>query len=163
MAFCVDETEQVRDDSDFVFFNQTATPEGAASLSVDGPAEQTVHLDLERIPADVARIVIAAAVSAGRTFGEVGAIELTARPAGGHALVAATLDAATSEQTLVRRSTAEEACGASAWSGRATTSDLTPWRTGTVSTSRTRFPVRRGGARAVPYAARPGRVRLRRR
>jgi DNA polymerase-3 subunit epsilon len=101
VAFCVDEDEQVRDDADFVFFNQPATPEGAVSLGVDGPAEQTIYVDLERLPADVERIVIAAAVSSGSTFGAVGPIELAVRPAGGEALVTATLDAATSEQTLV--------------------------------------------------------------
>lgn len=101
VAFLVDNDEKVGDDSDFVFYNQI---EGAgARLSADGPNEQSILIDLVELPSYCSRIVIAAAIDGdGVTFGDVGAIELTATPgAEGGVGARSTLDAATEERTML--------------------------------------------------------------
>lgn len=100
VAFLLDDEERVAGDEDFVFFNQPNAL--GAQLSADGPNEQAVTLRLDALPDHCRRIVIAAAIDGDAiTFGEVGAIELDATPGLQAATVArATLDAATTEQTL---------------------------------------------------------------
>ncbi|WP_278262243.1 exonuclease domain-containing protein [Nocardia sp. AG03] len=101
VAFLVDETEKVADSSDFVFYNQ---PEAlGARLSEDGPNEQAITIALDELPEHCRRIVFAAALDGtGRTFGDVGAVELeiATGPESSTAL-RATLDAATTERTLL--------------------------------------------------------------
>ncbi|MCK9878686.1 DEDDh family exonuclease [Frankia sp. Ag45/Mut15] len=100
VAFLVGEDEQVASDEDFVFYNQPSAGE-AVRLMVEGPAEQTVALDLSAVPGDVSRIVIAATLDGARTFGDVGPVEMSAVAPDGDTVLRATLDAATTERTMV--------------------------------------------------------------
>ncbi|WP_226930915.1 TerD family protein [Parafrankia sp. CH37] len=101
VAFLVGVNELVGDDDDFVFFNQPHTDDGAASLSVDGPSEQAITLDLMTLPSSVHRVVVAAALGDGRTFGDIGPVNVAARTPDGQPWLHATLDAATTERTMV--------------------------------------------------------------
>ncbi|MBL7494722.1 TerD family protein [Frankia nepalensis] len=100
VAFLVGEDEQVAGDEDFVFYNQPSAGE-AVRLMVEGPAEQTVVIDLTAVPGDVSRIVVAAALDGARTFGDVGPIEIAAAAPDGDTVLRATLDAGTTERTMV--------------------------------------------------------------
>lgn len=100
VAFLIDDDELVGDDADFVFYNQIAG--AGARLSADGPNEQSILVDLVELPSYCKRIVIAAAIDGDVTFGDVGAIELTATPGLEGAIGArSTLDAATEERTML--------------------------------------------------------------
>lgn len=101
VAFLVDGQDRVAGDSDFVFYNQPETR--GARLTVDGPSEQAVSVDLEDLPGHCRRIVIAAALAdPERRFGDVGAIEIEVEPRPQAGVFArATLDAATEERTLL--------------------------------------------------------------
>lgn len=101
VAFLVDDNHMVTTDEDFVFYNQPETP--GARLTLDGPTEQSLDLDLESLPTHCRRIVLAAALhSETLTFAHLGPIELEADPGPESGPFArATLDAATEERTLV--------------------------------------------------------------
>ncbi|MFF3346645.1 TerD family protein [Streptomyces sp. NPDC002779] len=102
VAFTVDAHEQVPGDEDFVFYGAPEHPDGTVRLATDGPTEQAVTVDLERLPLEIRRVVIAAAIDGAATFADVGAIEITATCGIGAApTVRATLDAATTERTMV--------------------------------------------------------------
>ncbi|MEE1828011.1 DEDDh family exonuclease [Streptomyces sp. BE20] len=102
VAFALDEEEQVASDEDFVFYGAPESPDGTVRLAFDGPQEQGVTVDVGPLASSVRRIVIAAAIDGAATFGDVGAVEIAlaggtrARP-----IVRATLDAATTERTLL--------------------------------------------------------------
>jgi DNA polymerase-3 subunit epsilon len=100
VAFLLGEDEQVASDEDFVFYNQPSAGE-AVKLMVEGPAEQTVAIDLAAVPRDVSRILVAAALDGARTFGDVGPVEIAAAGPDGDTVLRATLDAATTERTMV--------------------------------------------------------------
>lgn len=71
-------------------------------LTTDGPCEQAITADLASLPHAVRKVVIAAAVDGTVTFADAGAIEITvAQGSGARAVVQATLDAATTERTLL--------------------------------------------------------------
>ncbi|MEH6796201.1 MAG: VWA domain-containing protein [Rhodococcus sp. (in: high G+C Gram-positive bacteria)] len=57
LAFQVNTSRKVRNDDDFVFFNQPSSPEGAVRLS----STQSLSIDLRLVPADVDAIVVAIA------------------------------------------------------------------------------------------------------
>ncbi|WP_126635599.1 TerD family protein [Embleya hyalina] len=101
VAFLLDEHERVRGDADFVFWNQPAAPLDLVVLDASGPAEQTVTLELDALPRDVRRVVIAAAVDGTSTFDAVGPIELDVAPFQGTAFRRSVLDAATVERVLL--------------------------------------------------------------
>lgn len=102
VAFAVDAQEQVPGDEDFVFYGAPEHPDGTVRLATDGPTEQVVTADLERLPLEVHRVIIAAAIDGAATFSDVGAIEITATCGIGAAPTAwATLDAATTERTMI--------------------------------------------------------------
>jgi DNA polymerase-3 subunit epsilon len=102
VAFAVDVHEQVPGDEDFVFYGAPEHPDGTVSLGTDGPTEQAVTADLERLPLEIHRVVIAASIDGAATFSDVGAIEITATCGVGAAPTArATLDAATTERTMI--------------------------------------------------------------
>ncbi|MET9378905.1 TerD family protein [Streptomyces sp. NPDC002992] len=102
VAFVLDEDEQVSNDGDFVFYSAPESPDGATRLLCDGPTEQTIAIDLAALSPAAHRIAIAAAIDGAATFGDIGAVQITLAP-GVDAPVAAqaTLDAATSERTLL--------------------------------------------------------------
>ncbi|MFH8732867.1 MULTISPECIES: TerD family protein [unclassified Streptomyces] len=102
VAFAVDAQEQVPGDEDFVFYGALEHPDGTVRLATDGPTEQAVTADLERLLLEIHRVVIAAAIDGAATFSDVGAIEFTATCGIGAAPAArATLDAATTERTMI--------------------------------------------------------------
>ncbi|MDF3143510.1 MULTISPECIES: TerD family protein [unclassified Streptomyces] len=102
VAFALDAQEQVPGDEDFVFYGAPEHPDGTVRLATDGPTEQAVTADLERLPLEIHRVVIAAAIDGAATFSDVGAVEITATCGIGAAPTArATLDAATTERTMI--------------------------------------------------------------
>ncbi|MFE3552769.1 TerD family protein [Streptomyces kronopolitis] len=102
VAFLVDEDEQVSCDEDFLFYGAPESPDGSVRLLADGPAEQTLAVRLGALPSAVRKVVVAAAVDGTPTFGDVGALQLTAG-CGSSAppLAQSALDAATTERTLL--------------------------------------------------------------
>ncbi|MYS83019.1 TerD family protein [Embleya scabrispora] len=101
VAFLLDEHERVRGDSDFVFWNQPVAPLDVVALDASGPAEQTVTLELDALPRDVRRVVIAASVDGTSTFAAVGPIEIDVAPFQTTSFVRSVLDAATVERVLL--------------------------------------------------------------
>lgn len=102
VAFRVDEDEQVSCDEDFAFYGNPESPDGAVRLGTDGPTEQAITVDLAALPPAVRKVVVAAAIDGDATFGDVGAVEITAAPgSSASSLAQATLDAATTERTLL--------------------------------------------------------------
>ncbi|MGI5185711.1 TerD family protein [Dactylosporangium sp. CA-152071] len=77
-ALLVGEGGKVRGDADFVFYNQPRDATGAVSLSADGPRAATLAVDLARVPADVASVVIAGSMDDG-TFDTVPGLEVTVK------------------------------------------------------------------------------------
>jgi DNA polymerase-3 subunit epsilon len=67
VALLTDADEQVRADTDFVFYNAPAAADGSVELTLDIPNEALVDIRLDRIPGDVQRIILAATLSGGQT------------------------------------------------------------------------------------------------
>ncbi|MFF9863815.1 TerD family protein [Streptomyces sp. NPDC013953] len=102
VAFLLDDDEQVAFDTDFVFHGAPENPAGTVRLLTDGPAGQTVALDLASLPPSSRKIVVAAAIDGNAAFGDIGAVQVIAAPGSGAApLARATLDAATTERVLL--------------------------------------------------------------
>ncbi|MEU8886631.1 TerD family protein [Streptomyces sp. NPDC048442] len=102
VAFVLDDDEQVSFDEDFVFFGAPENPAGTVRLLTDGPTEQTVTADLAALPPAALRVVVAAAVDGTATFKDVGPLQIsTSQGSGGATLARATLDAATTERTML--------------------------------------------------------------
>ncbi|MFD6423327.1 TerD family protein [Streptomyces sp. NPDC060198] len=102
VAFALDADEKVPGDEDFVFHGAPEHPDGTVRLAADGPTGQAVSVELERLPLEIHRVVVAAAIDGDATFSEVGAIEITAvRGVGAAPAARATLDAATTERTMI--------------------------------------------------------------
>jgi DNA polymerase-3 subunit epsilon len=102
VAFLLDEDEQVSSDDDFIFYGAPESPAGTARLLTGGPAEQTIAVDLASLPPATRKIVVAAAIDGVATFGSVGAIQIgAALDSSGTPLARATLDAATTERTML--------------------------------------------------------------
>ncbi|WOX09760.1 TerD family protein [Streptomyces sp. N50] len=102
VAFILDEDEQVTFDEDFIFYGAPENPAGTVRLLTGGPAEQTIALDLATLPPATRKVVVAAAIDGPATFGTVGPLQIGAAPGtSGPPLTRATLDAATTERTLL--------------------------------------------------------------
>ncbi|MGW7269838.1 TerD family protein [Streptomyces sp. NPDC054864] len=102
VAFLLDEDEQVTFDDDFVFYGAPENPAGTVRLLTDGPAEQTIAIDFASLPPASRKVVVAAAIDGDMNFGDVGAVQAAVAPGSGAApLARATLDAATTERTLL--------------------------------------------------------------
>ena len=100
LAFRLGVDDRAAGDEDIVFFNQPAAEDGSMSLAVDGSAEQSVCVDLDLLELEHTRVVFAASLAGAATFAEVGAIELSVAHDDVE-FARATLDAATTERTLV--------------------------------------------------------------
>jgi DNA polymerase-3 subunit epsilon len=100
VAFVLDESERVVEDGDFIFYSAPISEDGAIALSVDGDSEQAIRVDLDLLPEHCSRVAIAASLSGGTTFGQLGAVALSVD---GELTAAAvsTLDAGTTETVLV--------------------------------------------------------------
>ncbi|MGP3736180.1 TerD family protein [Streptomyces sp. GDS52] len=102
VAFLLDEDEQVTSDEDFIFYGAPENPAGTVRLLTGGPAEQTIALDLASLAPATRRVVVAAAIDGTASFGTVGAIQIGVAPGSNRASLArATLDAATTERTML--------------------------------------------------------------
>lgn len=102
VAFVLDEDEQVVFDEDFVFYGAPENPGGTVHLLTNGPAQQAITVDVAALPPSSHRVVIAAAIDGDLSFGDVGAVQVAAAPGSSATpLTHATLDAATSERTLI--------------------------------------------------------------
>lgn len=102
VAFALDEVEQVACDEDFVFYGAPESPNATVRLTTDGPSEQAVTVNPTTLSDAVRKIAVAAAIDGPGTFAQAGAIEITVtQETGAQALAQATLDAATTERTLL--------------------------------------------------------------
>jgi DNA polymerase III subunit epsilon len=101
VAFLTDQNDEVRADSDFVFYNAPLAPSGAVELTLGRTDESVVEVRLDQVPMDVERITIAAALPAGHTFGSVGGVHLMVRTRAGVPHLRSVLDSATTEQSLL--------------------------------------------------------------
>ncbi|WKD36231.1 TerD family protein [Streptomyces xanthophaeus] len=102
VAFTVDSDEQVSRDEDFVFYGAPESPDGAVRLLSDGPTEQTIVVDLASMPPAARKVVVVAAIDGGTAFGDIGPVHITlAAGADTTRLAQSTLDAATTERTLI--------------------------------------------------------------
>jgi DNA polymerase-3 subunit epsilon len=100
VAFLLDDTDKVDSDQDFIFYNNVADEDGAVELSVDGDSEQSIRTDLDALPAECRRVVIAAAVDGERTFGDLGAVTVSIDGSDG-TFATFLLDLGTVERTMV--------------------------------------------------------------
>ncbi|MGF0253109.1 vWA domain-containing protein [Rhodococcus erythropolis] len=98
MVFQLDERNQVRNDADFVFFNQPVSPEGAVRLESGG----VIEIDIARLPADIHQLSVAVALDAAAngTLSAVGGLGVVVEQAGSTAIVAQALGL-TSERAAV--------------------------------------------------------------
>nr|WP_279164419.1 VWA domain-containing protein [Rhodococcus erythropolis] len=98
MVFQLDERNKVRNDADFVFFNQPVSPEGAVRLESGG----VIEIDIARLPADIHQLSVAVALDAAAngTLSAVGGLGVVVEQAGSTAIVAQALGL-TSERAAV--------------------------------------------------------------
>ncbi|MGQ0845603.1 MAG: TerD family protein [Sporichthyaceae bacterium] len=102
-ALLVAESGKVRNDGDFVFYNQPTHASGAAthvgkSAPATGVATDTVSVDLHRLTPDVARVALAASADGG-TFGQVAGLQLALFDADSGAELARFVDVGASTET----------------------------------------------------------------
>ncbi|MFJ1599361.1 VWA domain-containing protein [Streptomyces sp. NPDC088261] len=87
-ALVLDGRRRVRGDDDLVFYNQPVHPSGAVVSGPGRPGEECLRLDLGRVPAGVASVVLAASADGG-PFGRVPGLRLQVTDAGTGAMVVA--------------------------------------------------------------------------
>lgn len=96
---------RVRSDEDFVFYNAPAGGDGAVRLlgkrADEAAGEDRVAVDLEALPADVERVVIAASVDGEQGFGEVADLGLVLLDATGAPAVRFDVDGLGTETAMV--------------------------------------------------------------
>ncbi|MER6910770.1 TerD family protein [Streptomyces sp. NPDC000594] len=102
VAFALDEDEQVTFDEDFIFYGAPENPAGTVHLFTGGPSEQTIAVEFASLPPSCHKVVVAAAIDGSVAFGDVGAVQVSVSLGTGAApLARSTLDAATTERTLL--------------------------------------------------------------
>jgi stress response protein SCP2 len=96
---------KVRDDADFIFYNQPANQDGSVQLlgktPTGGGSEDRIMLDLAALPADVERVVVTASRYAGATFGDLDDLGLTLYDSTGAALLGFDIGDAGTETAFV--------------------------------------------------------------
>lgn len=100
VALILDEAGRVATDEDFVFYNAPASEDDAVVLSVDGGCQQSIRIDLDRLPEHARRVIVAAALEGKTTFGDLGAIAIGIDSVDA-TVATSTLDAGTTEQTML--------------------------------------------------------------
>ena len=80
-AFLLGESGKVRGESDFIFYNQTRSPEGSVEHTGDNRTgdgdgdDESVKIDLSKVPAEIQKIAITVTIhdgeSRGQNFGQV--------------------------------------------------------------------------------------------
>ena len=80
-AFLLTESGKVRGESDFIFYNQTRSPEGSVEHTGDNRTgdgdgdDEAVKIDLSKVPAEIQKIAITVTIhdgeSRGQNFGQV--------------------------------------------------------------------------------------------
>ncbi|MEU5990848.1 TerD family protein [Spirillospora sp. NPDC047418] len=104
-ALLVAGSGKVRDDGDFVFYNQPANQDGSVQLlgktPTGGGSEDRIMLDLAALPADVERVVVTASRYAGATFGDLDDLGLTLYDSTGAALLGFDIGDAGTETAFV--------------------------------------------------------------
>lgn len=104
-ALLVAGSGKVRDDGDFVFYNQPATSDGSVQLlgktPTGGGSEDRIMLDLAALPPDVERVVVTASRYGGATFGELDDLGLTLYDSTGAALLGFDIGDAGTETAFV--------------------------------------------------------------
>ena len=79
VAFVTDAKENVLSDEYFVFFNALETPAGEVRLEIETNGESSLAVDLDELSLPGVRVIVGASLAGGRTFGELGPVELTLR------------------------------------------------------------------------------------
>ncbi|AWN21919.1 chemical-damaging agent resistance protein C [Deinococcus irradiatisoli] len=76
MVFLVNDSGKVRNDQDFVFFNNKSSSDGSVVHSGDNRTgagegdDEVINVDLEKVPADVQKIVVAVVIYEGQSRGQ---------------------------------------------------------------------------------------------
>ena len=80
-AFLLGEYDKVRGEHDFIFYNQTRSPEGSVEHTGDNRTgdgdgdDEAVKIDLSKVPADVSKVAITVTIhdaeNRGQNFGQV--------------------------------------------------------------------------------------------
>ena len=80
-AFLLNESGKVRAETDFIFYNQTRSPEGSVEQTGDNRTgagdgdDESVKIDLSKVPAEIQKIAITVTIhegeSRGQNFGQV--------------------------------------------------------------------------------------------
>ena len=100
VAFLLGDDRRVDSDQDFVFYNNPVDADNAVELSIDGGSEQCLRVDLEALPDECHRVVVAAAINGDRTFGDLGAVAVSV-DGPDHTFATFVLDAGTIERTMI--------------------------------------------------------------
>ena len=101
VAFVTDADEKVLSDEHFVFFNALETPGREVRLEIETNGESRLVVDLDELSNPGVRVVVGASLAGGRTFGELGPVELVLRDTDGAPWARTVLDAGTTENSLV--------------------------------------------------------------
>lgn len=101
VAFVTDADEKVISDEHFVFFNALETPGREVRLEIETNGESRLVVDLDELSNPGVRVVVGASLAGGRTFGELGPVELVLRDTDGAPWARTVLDAGTTENSLV--------------------------------------------------------------
>ncbi|GAA0275753.1 TerD family protein [Streptomyces polychromogenes] len=101
----VDENGKIRSENDFYFYNNPAAPDGSVQLlgktATDSGDEDRISVDLTAVPADVARIVVAASQYGGARFGDLDDLRMTVADRSGEPLVGFSIDDAGVETAFI--------------------------------------------------------------
>jgi DNA polymerase-3 subunit epsilon len=101
VAFVTDAEENVLSDEHFVFFNALETSGGEVRLEIETNGESRLAVDLDELSLPGVRVIVGASLAGGRTFGELGPVELTLRDRDGAPWARTVVDAGTTENSLV--------------------------------------------------------------
>lgn len=104
-VFLLGTNGKVRSDDDFYFYNRPAAEDGSVQLLGKTPTgsgdEDRIGLDLTAVPADIARIVVAASQYGDACFGDLDDLRMTVADRSGEPLVGFSIDDASVESAFV--------------------------------------------------------------